>query len=148
MASTFKVNEEQLVEFLGGPSGPVWRQMMQIGNRIQNRAVELAPVDRGKLRSSIKVEMRREKKSPVVVVGTNVFYAIYVHNGTGVHGPKGVPIRPVNKKFLAWRIRNTSGTKARYVKRKGKTAYAFAKEVQGVRGRPFLTNALKQVLGL
>jgi hypothetical protein len=147
MSRGFKVNQDQLYALLAGQQGPVWNQMLRIGNEIQNVAKAKVPVDNGRLRNSIKYEMRTEKKMPVVYVGTKVKYAIFVHNGTGVHGPKGTPITPKTKQFLSWRVRNTSGTKARYAKKKGKTVYAFAKKVQGVRPRPFLTDAMQQVLG-
>jgi len=151
MPSSFKIDNQQLAVLLAGPSGPVWGLMARTGNQIQNAAKDLCPVDRGRLRQSIRYEVRREGNNPTVVVGTNVQYAIYIHEGTGIHGPRKTPIRPVNKKFLAWKMRNTSGSKSRYVRKrgknnKGKIQYVFAKEVQGIRPRPFLLNALKFVL--
>lgn len=147
MNRQLKIDGPELYKLLGGQNGPVWNTVLRLGTQVQNKAKDFAPVDRGRLRQSITLEMRRQGDAPVAVVGTNVKYALFVHEGTGEFGPRGVAIRPKTAKFLAWRVRNTSGTKARYAKKGGKTVWAFAKEVKGVRPRPFLLNALMQVMG-
>lgn len=98
--------------------------------RLQATAKDLAPVDNGTLRASIL-------QSPIVVngatisasVGTNLHYATYMEEGTGVYGPLGRPIRPKNKKVLAW---------------KNGGAWHFAKEVRGSRPRWYMRGSLER----
>lgn len=52
--------------------------LWSLGLRIQNNARILAPVDTGRLRSSIQAH----KEPRAVVIGTNVEYAAYVEFGT------------------------------------------------------------------
>ena len=66
---------------------------------------------------------------PGVRIGTNVEYAIFVHEGTGIYGPKGVPIRPSRAKALVF---------TPY----GAVKPVFAKQVKGMPANPFLVNAL------
>lgn len=50
---------------------------------IQNRARELAPVDTGRLRSSIQHQTGRDRRGPYVDVGSfSVHYAVFVEFGT------------------------------------------------------------------
>ena len=121
-----------LAAILRSQSGGVAKDMMRRGFKVANAAkrnLEKAPrrVDTGLLRSSIKPELLQINGAPAVRVGTNVFYAIMVHDGTGVYGPKGVPITPKVKKIMMW-------------KKGGKKVYANV--VQGMKPNPFLKDAL------
>lgn len=64
-------------------------------------AEKLAPFITGKLAGSVNV---KKISQGVYSVGTNVFYAEFVEEGTGLFGYKGQRylIRPVNKKVLAF----------------------------------------------
>jgi murein DD-endopeptidase MepM/ murein hydrolase activator NlpD len=64
-----------------------------------------------------------------VLVGTNVSYAGYQHEGTGIYGPRGTPIVPVKSKYLRF-------------KPKGSTQFVYAKEVRGSMPTFFLKRAL------
>ena len=61
-----------------------------------------APKRTGKLAQSTKA--RRYTKSPVVRLRltSNLEYARYVIGGTGIHGPNGARIYPVQAKVLHW----------------------------------------------
>ncbi len=59
-----------------------------------------------------------------VTVGTNVQYARYVQEGTGIYGPGGTPIVPTSSKFLSW-----IGADGNRI---------FAKSIQGSPPRKFL----------
>jgi phage gpG-like protein len=107
----------------------------------------LAPVDQGQLRSSLTMEMDEERGLPVVRVGTNVKYAIWVHEGTGIYGPRKTPIRPVRARVLRWPVKNNTGSGRRRYRGGATENYAYAKQVKGSPGRPFLTKALKTVTG-
>jgi HK97 gp10 family phage protein len=50
--------------------------------RVQNNARVLAPVDTGRLRSSIMATKGRDSTGPYVEIGTNVEYAAFVEFGT------------------------------------------------------------------
>lgn len=146
-----QLKREELKLILAGNEGAVAKQMARVANAVMNSAKRKCPVDRGKLRASITWEMRRENDQPVFVVGTNLEYAVYVHEGTGLWSKtKPGPIRPKNKPFLAWpkinkNYRQTGGPR-RY--KNGKTAaYVYAKQSAGSPGKPFLTDALKEVTG-
>lgn len=60
-------------------------------------------------------------------VYTDAEYARYVHEGTGIYGPEGRPIRPRRARVLSWR----NGGRRRY-----------AASVRGQRPQPFLWEGL------
>ena len=49
---------------------------------VERRAKILSPVDTGRLRASIATSLGIVNKGITSIVSTNVFYAIYVHEGT------------------------------------------------------------------
>lgn len=146
-----QLKRAELHLILAGHEGPVAKQMARVANQVMNSAKRKAPVDRGKLRASITYELIRENDQPVFVVGTNLEYALYVHEGTGLWSKtRPGPIRPKSAKALRWpkinkNYRQTGGPR-RY--KNGKTyAYVFSKQSAGSPGKPFLADALKEVTG-
>ncbi|MFE3004242.1 MULTISPECIES: HK97 gp10 family phage protein [unclassified Streptomyces] len=67
------------------------------GTRVQNEARRRAPVDTGRLRSSIVSRSEDRGRIYDVTIGTNVGYAEAVENGTGPHR-----IYPRTKQALYW----------------------------------------------
>jgi phage gpG-like protein len=63
--------------------GPVQKFLSKSALTIEGKAKQLAPVDTGRLRASIRTDLAPLR----AVVGTNVEYAPYVEHGTG--GRKG-----------------------------------------------------------
>jgi hypothetical protein len=127
-----------LKAILTSPLGGVYKDIFRRCIKVQNQAkrnLERAPrrVDTGTLRSDIHVQMLLVSGKPVGRVGFNVFYGIYVHDGTGIYGPKGVPIRPKTAKFLRWKTK------------KGTVVYALS--VKGMQPNPFLKDAVKAAKG-
>lgn len=61
--------------------------------------------------------------SDTIEVGTNVRYARWLQEGTGIYGPSGEPIRPKNGKVLSFMLGNRR---------------VFAKSVKGTPPRPYL----------
>ncbi len=110
-------------------------------NRVLNAARRNAPVDEGRLRSSLAVTYSKGPAGqPIARIGSNLDYALYVHEGTGVYGPKGTPIRAKAGQFMRWPVKNNSGQgRRRYA---GGSTAAYAREVRGVPPRPFLRDAL------
>lgn len=58
------------------------RDLLRLGLMIQNEARKLAPVDTGRLRSSIMAVPGTDGRGPYVNVGSNLDYAPYVEYGT------------------------------------------------------------------
>ena len=124
-----RVDGARIVRDLCRPGGPIERDLTVRAIRVQTRARELCPVDTGRLRSSITWRIDRRGGVPIAVIGTNVSYARYVHDGTGIYGPR-------NREIVA-----APGRVFRFVARDG--AVVFTRRIRGVRPRRFLTNALE-----
>lgn len=135
---THKLNHLQIEQLLTSPSGPVAKSLLVRGYRVQAQARKnlgggaSGPkrIDTGKLRASISVQLKRKSSRTLTVrIGTNVEYAIWVHDGTGLYGPMHRMITPKTKRYLRF-------------KPHGSNKYVFAKAVKGMRANPFLLNAL------
>lgn len=132
------VNREELRHRLFAPSGPVEMNLYRRGIRVQTRARQIlrsaGRIDTGRLVNSVTVEIDRRAGLPIIRVGTNVEYARYIHDGTGIYGPKGTPITPKRSQFLVFTP-------------KGSTDVVFARQVRGIRPTPFLRDALPAAFG-
>jgi hypothetical protein len=127
-----RLNQRAIQDQLTGQNGAIARDLLRRGQRVQNKARRLAPVDRGRLRGSITTEVRGSGRGLEVRVGSNLDYAVYVHEGTGIYAGRGY-IYPRRGRYLRWRARGGGG---------GGREYVYARRVRGVRGRPFLKDAL------
>ena len=127
-----RVNDAVIQKMLHSPKGQVARGILKLGKKVERKAKRLVPVDHGVLRNSISTELII-RRGPVARIGTKVKYALYVHEGTGIHGPKGQPIYPRNGKVLV------------FTTKKGKQV--FARSVKGMKGTPYLRDALIFVVG-
>lgn len=142
---TINYNANEIKALMTSPQGPIWRDINRRGTLVLNRARRLAPVDTSRLKNSITMEMSLVRGVPTAMVGTNVKYALFVHEGTGIYG-RGQFIKPVRARALRWpsinqKYRQTGGSR-RYAS--GRTAgYVFSKRSKGSRARPFLTDALE-----
>jgi hypothetical protein len=138
---TIKLDSKAIKTQLSGPNGAVARDTLRRATRVQNSAKRLCPVDEGRLRASIAVELIGDGRTLEARVGTNLKYGLYVEHGTGIYAGRGY-ITPKRATMLRWPIKNNSGAGNRRYSG-GRTAqYAFAKKVKGVRARPFLRPAL------
>lgn len=126
---TVTFDRGQFLELLRSPQGPVWNDIFRRGKAVENRAKRLVPVNNGRLKQSITTEMSIENGAPVAKVGTNVEYALFVHEGTGIYGPRRIPIRPVRAKALRF-------------KPKGSKEFIYRKRSAGSPPKRFLTDAL------
>lgn len=92
----------------------------------------LAPERTGALKTSI---MQEEPQGSFltndleVVVGAAAEYAVYVEYGTGIHGPKGTPIVPVNAQALQIPV--------------GGGEFIYRRSVKGMKAQPFLVPAME-----
>lgn len=107
-----KVNRQVLAKIKISPEGPVAKALLKRGYAVQAQARKnlgggtlSGPkrVDTGLLRSSINVQLLQRRNGLVVRVGTNVYYARWVHDGTGIYGPRHIVIKPKNGHVLVFR---------------------------------------------
>lgn len=117
----------------------VARDMQRRGLRVEAAAkVRISGnpkrVNSGRLRSTIKAVPIRKRGAPGSRIGTNVKYAVFVHDGTGIYGPRGMRIKPKTKRYL------------KFIP-KGGNRFVYAKSVKGMRPNPFLVDALPAALG-
>lgn len=89
--------ERGIRRVLGGMSDEVKRAVDQTRIDVQNEARRRAPVDTGRLRSSIVSRAETSGRSVGYVVGSNVNYAAAVEYGTAPH-----VIKPKYKQALYW----------------------------------------------
>lgn len=132
---TQRLDRAAIARILTSPRGPVARDLLVRGIRVQSQArrnlagmAGSGPrrIHTGRLRSSIAVRLL---SGPIVRIGSNVHYALYVHEGTGVHGPKHRPIRPRTKRYLRF-------------KPYGSKEFVFARQVAGMKPNKYLLRAL------
>ena len=116
---------------------------------VADAARTTCPVKTGHLQSSITHEISKATKTEIEGrVGTNVAYGVYCELGTGVYGPSKTPIRPKNKKVLAWVSRGPRPTSPQGWNLAVKEGRAvFAKETRGQKPKPFLLPAFINNLG-
>lgn len=129
-----EINYSAFNHQLAGPTGSITRDLLRRGVRVQLLARRKAKADTGRLRNSITVVIRPGATGSFICeVGTNIKYAMAVHDGTGVYGPSHTPITPKRGAFLVF-------------KPKGSSRFVFAKSVRGQEGEPFLKDALREAL--
>lgn len=133
MASTVRtrLNFSAITAFLYSPAGPIVGRVRELGRQVENAAKRMAPVDRGALRASIGMQITVNGTRIVARVGTGLEYALYVHKGTGLYGPRHRLIRPRRAKALTFKPR--SGPRV------------FVKFSRGQKPNPFLVKALQAV---
>lgn len=75
-------DERALAELFDSPDGPVGKELARRAVRVETAAKRRAPVDTGRLRSSISRELGIDNRGLRARIGTDVDYAIYVEFGT------------------------------------------------------------------
>lgn len=93
-------------------------------------AKENAPVDKSILRGSIDHDIKGSVGEMVGIVGTNVKYAKFQEEGTGIYGKRHRMITPINARMLAFK----AGGKM-----------VFARAVRGTEGKFYLKKGLEDV---
>jgi phage gpG-like protein len=111
------------------PQGGVANDLLRRGRNVAYYARRYAPVDTGRLRASINTRLVQYNGEVAVLVGTNVNYAMFQHEGTGIYGPHGTPIVPRTARFLKFRP-------------KGSSVFVYARSVRGNPPTFFLRRAL------
>jgi hypothetical protein len=137
-------NDAQLRYIVSSPIGPAAKDLLKRGARVESRAKRnLAGgggrpkrIDTGHLRASIGTNLLVRPDGLAVRVGTGVHYALWVHDGTGLYGPKHTVIRPKHGKVLVYRSLIYGAKKGKYA---GKVVVTY---VRGMKPNPFLKDAL------
>lgn len=121
----------------------------EMGRRVVNEAKARAPVDNGRLRSSIAYTIELTPTTCVLKVGSDVPYARYVEEGTGVYGPRGTRIYPTTKQALKFPVPHARGPHRQGARRPTQAARGFLirRSVAGSPPNPFLKDALAAVFG-
>jgi hypothetical protein len=138
---THRLDLSAVRQLLSSPQGGVAQDMLRRGLLVETQAKRNLGgiggpkrVDTGRLRASINTQLVMQQGVPVAVVGTNVRYAMWVHDGTGLYGPRHSVIKPKRAKRLRFRPH-------------GSRRYVYARSVKGMVGNPFLRNALHAARG-
>lgn len=145
VTTSHRLDLTQLQRVLAGPQGGVARDLTKRLIRVESaakRRISANPkrVDTGRLRASITWEIRQYGQRGALEgrVGTNVSYARYVHDGTGIYGPYSEAIRPRARKAMRWPAKRAGA------RRRGQrqATYTYATYVLGMKPNPFLRDAL------
>jgi hypothetical protein len=131
------LDDAEIDRLLRSPAGDVYKAVRDVVLATRNFAVSMAPVDDGPLRASLRTKMEASAREVKGWVYSDLEYALYVHEGTGIYGPKGQPIRPKNGRFLVFEARNARTTP------RGRGNIVFARQVRGQRPQRFLLEALR-----
>jgi hypothetical protein len=123
VTTRFVLNAGAVSELLNSFEGPVARDLLRRGQRVEDQARVNASgrpgpnVQTGRLRSSIHKRLIRDTQGLACEIGTPVSYARFVEFGTGP-----TVIFPREKKALYWK---GARHPVRYVIRTGNRAYPF-----------------------
>ena len=123
----------EIAEVLNGPTGPVMRHLIVLGEKVKKEAIRLAPKRTSNMANHIVKRIVRDGGKSAVLVGVeNVPYAIWVHEGSRPHDiyPRagGVLVFTLNK-----------GPDA------GKTIFTRHVSHPGTKPNRFLVRALKVI---
>jgi hypothetical protein len=99
--------------------------LQRVALTVEARAKEVVPVLSGNLQRSILSDINETDYTATVVA--SAYYALWVHQGTGLYGPYNALITPKFRQALHW----------------GGSMSVFAKSTKGQVGQPFLDTALK-----
>lgn len=129
----------EIHRILASPSGPVARDLLRRGYRVEAAIKARCPVDHGRLRSSYTTQLAVGGVGGApfrVVVGTNVDYAMFVEKGTGLYGPRHARIYPVRAKVMVFTPR-TRGPGGALIPRAQRTV-VFARSTRGMPAQPHI----------
>lgn len=123
-----EINGSALNRLLRSPGGPVARDMLRRGQKVQGAARRRINSRTGNLSRSITVDIVIVDRTAGARIGTDLFYARFVHDGTGIYGASRRPIKPTRRRALAFN---------------GTGGHVVVASSSGQRGTHFLRNALR-----
>jgi hypothetical protein len=126
----FTPDRDAINDWLRGSGSPVVREVTRVTEEVADAVRAEAPRRTGRLKSSIRTEVRPSAATVQGWVYTDLEYGPYVQTGTGIYGPRGRPITPRRARFLVF-----EGRDGRLV---------FARQVLGQEAQPYLTRGLRR----
>lgn len=134
---THQLDTVAINHLLNSTAGGVTRDMLRRGHRVEAAAKRKVKADHGRLRSSIHTSLTHYNGVQGVQVGSNLKYALWVHQGTGIYGPHGMVIRPTSKRVMVFTPRkfNAKG-------RRIKAGKVYIRMSRGQHANPYLKEAL------
>lgn len=132
---SFIPNPEGLRELLSGKAGLVAVDIYRKTQKIESGAKRRCPVDTGRLRSSIRSSIGDDAKGVYGKVGTEVEYALAVHEGH-----KEYTVKSTRGPGTA--LRFEIGGDVVYI------SYPNEVTIPAAKGRPFLRDAIDDIRGL
>lgn len=132
-----RINHGAIYAMFRNPVGGLARDMARRGLKVETAAkrnlagANGAPrrINNGILRDTTQARPVTWRGLPASRIGTPVRYARFVHDGTGLFGPKKRKITPKTKKALRF-------------KPKGSARFVIRRSVAGMVANPFLKDAL------
>lgn len=120
-----------LFQLLYSPTGPVHSFVERTTTLVQIAVLREAPVMTGAMLASIRSDMRvAPGRSVRGVVFSNDEAALWVQQGTGVHGPSAQRIRASRSRVLRW------------PDRRGGAGFVFRDSIAGQEANPFMWRGL------
>jgi hypothetical protein len=131
------IHRVPIFELLYSPSGDVHNLVEQTTNMVQIATLREAPVMTGAMLRTIGDEIRvAPGRSVRGVVYSTDEAALWVQQGTGVHGPLAKPIVPTKSRALRWPNRNPGRG------RRGDGPFVYRDSVAGQPANPFMWRGL------
>jgi len=123
-----KFYDEAITMLMRSPDGLLGRWMYDQGTKVQLAAIRQCPKRTNKLSESIVKRWNPTLNGQMMTIAALQPYALFVHEGTGIYGPRGAPIVPTTAKALRW-----FGSDGQPI---------FARSVKGMRGTKYLADNL------
>ena len=136
-----------------------WRGLGKVMELARQKARDNAPELSGRLKGSKggMGQIRFELENGTVIRGTllatsrdpvtGVDYAVFVHEGTGLHGPKKARIKPKKARVLVWLTKPglpRPKTPAQWKEYRRKDLVVYARSTKGQKPNRFLLKGLKE----
>lgn len=146
---TVDLNRTEISAFLYTRAGPIVRNVTTLGQRVQRVAMRRVDHDTGKLAASIRVEVGSRPGFVYADIGSDLEYAIWHHEGTGIYGKRGRMIRPRSARFMRFKPGKTPRptTSGYRPARPDTRGIVYARQVRGQPPNRYLTSALNDVMG-
>lgn len=142
-------NDAALKEILVSPTGPVGAYLGRVGAVVASRAklnlTDYDAIDQGLLRNSITYSVEIDGEYLTCYVGTNLDYALPVHNGR-----RAGARQPPSDAIQEWATRKGIITGADTPVQARSKAFLIARAIgrRGIRAKPFLVEALPAARGV
>lgn len=94
---SFIWHEAEAARLLKATGSPVGRMLARVAAKAETASKARCPVDTGRLRGSINWRIVLEGGTLVAIIGTNVEYAIFVHEGTRYMSGRPFLVEGVNQ---------------------------------------------------